>query len=245
MNKEDRYIEPGTYKCQSNYKIVIDIAGPILVYGSPPMNKLVLVPDKHNHSSNYKEIKKISLNKSPVSLCRCGASKNKPFCDGSHIKTEWDSTLTSPITQAHKHAKYYEGKTIALQNNKELCSCIGFCKAGVGIWNLIKKETGRQEDIKTIKNIINLCPSGSLRLWDRVNITSLEEPIYRSISLIDDNINNVSGPIWIKGGITIDSNNGMKFELRNRVTLCRCGSSKNKPFCDGKHIQSQFKDEIY
>jgi CDGSH-type Zn-finger protein len=38
------------------------------------------------------------------------------------------------------------------------------------------------------------------------------------------------------------SADGFEYEVRNRVTLCRCGQSQNKPFCDGTHAQTKFKD---
>jgi CDGSH-type Zn-finger protein len=52
----------------------------------------------------------------------------------------------------------------------------------------------------------------------------------------------VSGPIWAKGGITVEAADGFQYEVRNRVTLCRCGASKNKPFCDGTHCSIKFND---
>ncbi|HUS98844.1 MAG TPA: CDGSH iron-sulfur domain-containing protein [Candidatus Thermoplasmatota archaeon] len=49
----------------------------------------------------------------------------------------------------------------------------------------------------------------------------------------------VSGPIWIRGGIPIESANGSPYIKRNRITLCRCGKSKNKPFCDSSHYPDE------
>ena len=43
------------------------------------------------------------------------------------------------------------------------------------------------------------------------------------------------GPIWVRGGIPVASADGKTYEVRNRLTLCRCGRSANKPFCDGSH----------
>jgi CDGSH-type Zn-finger protein len=39
------------------------------------------------------------------------------------------------------------------------------------------------------------------------------------------------------------SGDGAAYETRNRVTLCRCGQSSNKPFCDGTHASVGFKDK--
>jgi len=55
----------------------------------------------------------------------------------------------------------------------------------------------------------------------------------------------ISSAIWVKGGIPIQSSKGFVYEIRNRVTLCRCGKSANKPFCDGTHVKIRFRDEIY
>jgi CDGSH-type Zn-finger protein len=46
----------------------------------------------------------------------------------------------------------------------------------------------------------------------------------------------------VKGGVQIKSSDGFVYEPRNRVTLCRCGQSGNKPFCDGTHISMKFND---
>jgi CDGSH-type Zn-finger protein len=45
------------------------------------------------------------------------------------------------------------------------------------------------------------------------------------------------GPLWVRGGIPVVSDDGKPYIVRNRFTLCRCGKSRNKPFCDGSHIQ--------
>ena len=52
----------------------------------------------------------------------------------------------------------------------------------------------------------------------------------------------VSGPLWVKGGVAIEASDGFAYETRNRVTLCRCGRSSNKPFCDGTHCKTKFND---
>ena len=44
------------------------------------------------------------------------------------------------------------------------------------------------------------------------------------------------GPLWVRGGIPVMSADGKPYAIRNRVTLCRCGKSGNKPFCDGSRI---------
>jgi CDGSH-type Zn-finger protein len=50
------------------------------------------------------------------------------------------------------------------------------------------------------------------------------------------------GPLLVRGGIPVESEDGRPYEVRNRVTLCRCGHSRNKPFCDGTHDQIGFRE---
>lgn len=70
----------------------------------------------------------------------------------------------------------------------------------------------------------------------------IEPEFEPSIELIEDPQEKASGPIWLKGGIELEAADGTKYETRNRVTLCRCGKSHNKPFCDGSHIRARFND---
>jgi len=49
------------------------------------------------------------------------------------------------------------------------------------------------------------------------------------------------GPYWVRGGVRIESADGHVWETRNRVTLCRCGASSNKPFCDATHDEIGFR----
>ena len=45
-------------------------------------------------------------------------------------------------------------------------------------------------------------------------------------------------------GIQIESEDGTLYEVRNRVTLCRCGKSSNMPFCNGSHASIKFRDGL-
>ena len=60
--------------------------------------------------------------------------------------------------------------------------------------------------------------------------------------MVQDTARLVSGPIWVRGGIPVLGADGAAYEVRNRVTLCRCGASTNKPFCDGAHASIRFND---
>jgi len=80
-------------------------------------------------------------------------------------------------------------------------------------------------------------------VWDRKTGKPIEPELPLSIGLIEDPAQGCSGPLWVRGGVQIESADGFKYEVRNRVTLCRCGQSQNKPFCDGTHAAVGFRDE--
>ena len=77
-------------------------------------------------------------------------------------------------------------------------------------------------------------------VWDKQRGAALEPDLAQSIGLIEDPAEACSGPIWLRGGIALIAADGTEYEVRNRVTLCRCGESKNKPFCDGAHAAVKF-----
>ena len=54
-----------------------------------------------------------------------------------------------------------------------------------------------------------------------------------------------NGPLRVKGDITIKDAAGNTYDLagRDAVSLCRCGHSENKPFCDGAHNRQGFAHE--
>ncbi len=56
---------------------------------------------------------------------------------------------------------------------------------------------------------------------------------------------NANGPLRVTGTFEISDASGAKFDLAGRTTvsLCRCGQSQNKPFCDGAHNTAAFKSD--
>lgn len=100
-----------------------------------------------------------------ATLCRCGASKNKPYCDNSHIK-------------------------------------IAFKDAGI-------PETGD------------------------LSLDLDSEPL--GVATTKD------GPLVIVGSVELRNTDNMAVNRAKSLALCRCGASNNKPYCDGSHVQIEFK----
>ncbi len=102
-----------------------------------------------------------------AALCRCGQSKNKPFCDNSHLQADFEDY------------------------------------AAVG-------EKG----------------PGTVVSGGKLTIKALQD-----------------GPLLLSGNVTIIAGSGRKAWQGDNTALCRCGASKNKPFCDGSHKSAGFKSE--
>ena len=117
---------------------------------------------------------------------------------------------------------------------EKYCSFAHFCDASGGIWNIVECASTESE-VDLAKEIVANCPSGRLVLWDK-HAKKIFEPDYApEVGLLEGVGVKIKGPIWLRGGIQVFGANGDSYEIRNRVTLCRCGESENKPFCDGSH----------
>lgn len=213
-------------------KILISENGPYVVDGNFPLQKEIAVCGKNGIPIRWEKKEKISHEKK-FALCRCGASKNKPFCDGSHLIINFDGNETANNIPFLKQCEVVDGKNIFLRDAPDYCAVAKFCHRNMEIWDAVQNV--KSEKI-AIDNACD-CPSGRLVIYDKKTGKAIEPKFAKSISLTEEDRTKVLGPIWVKGGIPIESFNGTKYEIRNRVTLCRCGKSANKPFCDGSHLK--------
>jgi len=138
-------------------------------------------------------------------------------------------------------AQLISGKELQLLDVPSLCSAVRFCHLAGGTWNNVKNSANPKSKQLAITSACN-CPSGRLVVIDKKTQKPIEPKFKKSISIIEDAPAQVSGPLWLKGGIDLKSEDGSAYECRNRMTICRCGKSKNKPFCDGTHISVKFND---
>jgi len=218
---------------QPGPSIQITQDGPYLVSGSLPLSEQWIVTNDEGDSLEYREGKKYPA-QAQYALCRCGESANKPFCDGSHLKVPFDGAETASHEPYLKQAETIEGPTMVLTDQENLCAFARFCDPKGRIWNLVK-QSDNPETQKIVKHEAGHCPAGRLVVWDRETGQPIEPKFEPSLGLIEDTDKKVSGPIWVRGGIPVVSADGKTYEVRNRLTLCRCGRSDNKPFCDGAH----------
>jgi CDGSH-type Zn-finger protein len=175
-------------------------------------------------------------------LCRCGHSKNKPFCDGSHQSVHFDGTESASREPYNAQAQLTQGPAMALSDAEALCAFARFCDPNGQVWNQVEKTDDPKVRAMFVRQV-NACPSGRLVAWERSGGQPVEHALPKSIGVVEDPAQGVSGPLWLRGGIPVFAADGFAYEVRNRVTLCRCGASKNKPFCDGSHAAIKFTDD--
>lgn len=221
-------------------KIKVTKNGPFEVSGGIPLSEEEITCDENSDPLDWKKTKDFPA-RMEYNLCRCGKSKNKPFCDNSHLEVEFDGEETADAKRKFSEMKQtYEGPLVDLHDAEELCAGAGFCHRAGGTWDLTEKNDQKSKEI-AIQQSCN-CPSGRLVIEDRKKGV-IEPEFEESISVAQEPDRGVSGPLWVKGKVEIESANGETYEKRNRVTLCRCGKSNNKPFCDGMHHMAEFNDK--
>jgi len=221
-------------------KIVVSKNGPYLVSGSLPLGKEISEVGKEGEPEQWVKSKQYP-DQENYALCRCGRSANKPFCDGTHARVGFDGTETASRKLYAEQAQKIEGPGIYLEDAESLCAAGRFCHPEGGTWNLALESADPGKRELAIQQACN-CPSGRLVAHDKKTGKPIEPNCAPSISLVEDPQAKSSGPIWVKGGVEIEPEDGKVYETRNRVTLCRCGRSNNKPFCDGSHIRFRFND---
>jgi CDGSH-type Zn-finger protein len=218
-------------------RIKVSKNGPYLVSGKVPVLRQTIVADSEGTAIEWREEAKFPLQEK-CGLCRCGQSKNKPFCDGTHLKINFDGTETAGDEDYIDKPKEIHGPALTLIDIEEVCASARFCHRDGGIWNLMK-DCDDPKIKQTIIEEARDCPSGRLVVFDKKTRKDIEPDIEKSIVAIEDPSVGVSGPLWVRGCIPVESADGKTYQIRNRVTLCRCGKSQNKPFCDSSHYPEE------
>ncbi len=217
--------------------------GPYLVSEPIPLALQTIKPNDDGESTEWVEGRSIPT-PAQYALCRCGESKNKPFCDGTHATIGFDGTETASRAPIMEQAERLDGPTMLLADAKELCASGRFCDPHGRVWNQVKHTDDPEVRAQFIRQVQD-CPAGRLIAIDKATGQALEPTLPESIGLVEDPLWGCSGPLWVRGGIPLISADGFTYESRNRMTLCRCGRSKNKPFCDGTHgDRPKFRDGL-
>lgn len=234
-------VQKGTAPAPDSYFIEVVQDGPYMVHGAPPLKQVVIEQNASGNSGRYAE-KRDFESKPKMAICRCGHSKNAPFCDGSHVKAGEDLTERASFEPLLSGSEEIDGPKNVLTDNEKYCAFARFCDNGHRIWNEVQMEGKDHENMTLFMG--HHCPGGRLLVWDRETVTPIESKESPSMNFIEDPAEGCSGPIMVRGGIAVISGDGRGYEIRNRQALCRCGKSSNKPFCDGTHASFKYHDGI-
>ncbi|MFE0463307.1 CDGSH iron-sulfur domain-containing protein [Kitasatospora sp. NPDC058965] len=200
--------------------VVRSAAGEALVWASP--RELPPAPERADGA---------------VRLCRCGRSASKPYCDDSHRRTGFDGTeAAEPAGPYDEHAVSLGGTGIEVRDYPRLCVGAGFCENhAANVWDM----TARTADSvvrEVAMGMVERCPSGRLTYRLAADAPDNEPDLPVEVAAVAD------GPLWLTGRVPVRLTDGRELEVRNRVALCRCGASRNKPLCDGSHARVGFRD---
>ena len=174
--------------------------------------------------------------KKKMALCRCGASENKPFCDGTHSKVGFTGYSEAKVKLDKE--KEYEGKDISVFFNLTVCYHAKECVSNLpAVFDKDARPWVNPDnsDKESIINTIKKCPSGALsyKIGDE-HIRDFDGE--QKIKIEKD------GPYCVSGSIGLNIENDLEPPSKEHFALCRCGASKNKPYCDGSHSKIDFVD---
>ena len=160
------------------------------------------------------------------------------FQEGRHF-----STLTAQSEPLLDKAEVIEGGTLDMTDNPEYCVFARFCHPAGDAWALTEQSSDPEARRMAIREA-SMCPGGRLTAWDKSSGKPFEFRFEPSLGLIEDVTIGSSGGLWIRGGIALRRETGKTYEIRNRVVVCRCGQSANKPYCDGTHAAIKWRDNL-
>ena len=169
-----------------------------------------------------------------IALCRCGRSANKPFCDGTH--GEVDFTAEPQPEDAGGKVYTYEGDVLTIRWNALTCShaakCVATSRAAFDPKRKPWIDANQPEDV--LKAACTACPSGALS-WGETEHGPIDGTAIRIVK---------DGPLEVCNLDLRDEVTWPEASTPRKYVLCRCGASKNKPFCDGSHADADWDGSL-
>jgi CDGSH-type Zn-finger protein len=209
--------------------------GPYRVTGLPLLRRRI-VKSERGESLVWETVEHLEVGHTYY-LCRCGGSSNKPFCDGSHNRNGFDGP-PAPDVRYDERARPYEATGLVVRDDRSRCAHAGFCASRLtNVWKQLSSDAVADTAVRShVMAAVSRCPSGALtfRLTDSDH--DVEDALLPAVSVVSD------GPLFMTGAVRVTRSDGSEQEIRQRVTLCRCGASGNKPWCDGSHAEVGFTD---
>jgi CDGSH-type Zn-finger protein len=220
-------------------RVVVRRNGPLVVEGDVPLLRTEILQTEHGEPYDWREGPTFATDAGRYELCRCGRTARMPFCDGACERTGFDGTETADRGPIAERREPWDGEAVTLFDDRSLCTHAGFCtNLRTTVWALAD-DSDSDESYEEFVRMVHQCPSGRLAFERKdapgADVEAVFEPS-PSIGVEPD------ASYWLRGGVPVVSEDGEPYEVRNRQTLCRCGFSRNKPFCDGTHKNKGFSD---
>lgn len=213
-------------------RISVTEDGPYVVRGGVPLSRRRIITTEEGESLVWRT-EEVSQRGGTYRLCRCGRSSTKPYCDDSHLDSDFDGTETAPTDDYEDRAKAYEGTGMTMHDDRGICAHASFCATkATNAWKMMK-ETDDTAVRSQAMAMIERCPSGAITY--EVEGERNEPDLPRQVNVVED------GPLFVSGGIPVERADGARLQTRKRMALCRCGASENKPLCDGSHSEVGFE----
>lgn len=134
----------------------------------------------------------------------------------------------------------YKGKAQTVTWDRRLCIHVGECGRAKGELFVTGRDPWCDPDFADrgdVQAVIARCPTGALAVQDDGgNYLTEAAPEDNEVLVAND------GPLYVSGDLTIDGASEDMHSVTRRAALCRCGASKNKPFCDNSHRDVRFED---
>jgi CDGSH-type Zn-finger protein len=230
------YDEAGSAPAVQPMKIVVEENGSYRVEGGVPLVRKTQMVSEQGEPLTWKKGESIP-SEDPCWLCRCGHSQHKPFCDGTHNKIGFKGEQTADTAPTASRRRVFQGQGIEVHRDHLICMQAGFCGTRFGNLQKMVKDT---EDVRIRSLVIAMverCPSGSYTYTMNAGEPDIEPDLPKQIAITTEMTDEgpIMGSLWVTGGIPVERSDGVQLEVRNRVTLCRCGLSSMMPLCDGTH----------
>ena len=133
--------------------------------------------------------------------------------------------------------KVYRGRDIEVSFDLDICVHVGECLRGdPRVFQLGRRPWVLPDEAgpDAVARLIETCPSGALQYRRLDGRPEEQHTGSAKVTPIRD------GPLMVVGEIEVTHDDGT-VEVLPRATLCRCGESQHKPFCDNQHLRTGFK----
>lgn len=138
-----------------------------------------------------------------------------------------------------KDAVKYAGKSVDVKWNGGLCIHVGECGRAKGDLFTAGRKPWCQPDLvadEDVEDVVLRCPTGALTYRYKDDSKAERADAENTIHVT------YNGPLYVRGDLAIEGAPSDAHGLAFRAAFCRCGQSKNKPFCDNSHDGAGFRD---